>query len=117
MTEPKTEDTRFLELVLIFQQAAWQGLGKVAEQGSGKTESNLPQASHAIDMLAMLQKKTKGNLNETEDKLIANALTQLRLNFVETQKDQSGSETESAAETPAESQQDDAPESTSEPSK
>ena len=88
MNEPNAEDVKFLELVLIFQQAAWQGLGKVQDPSSGKTDANLPQASHAIDMLAMLQKKTRGNLNESEEKLIANALTQLRLNFVTTQDDQ-----------------------------
>ena len=111
MTDQAAEDTRFLELVLIFQQAAWQGLGKVQDQESGKTAPNLPQASHAIDMLAMLQKKTDGNLSDQEGKLIANALTQLRLNFVETQAEQSAASPEETAESPAE---DDAPESTSE---
>ena len=117
MTDPVAEDARFLELVLIFQQAAWQGLGKVQDQASGKTASDLAQASHAIDMLAMLQQKTKGNLNETEEKLIANALTQLRLNFVDVQSDQSTPKPEAAEKTPAEPKEDDAPESTSESSK
>ncbi len=105
-----------MELVLIFQQAAWQGLGKVQDQASGNTEPNLPQASHAIDMLAMLQNKTDGNLNETEQKLLANALTQLRLNFVDTQNQQSATKSEASAETPAEPKEDDAPESESESS-
>ena len=117
MTDQAAEDTRFLELVLIFQQAAWQGLGKVQNQESGKTEPNLPQASHAIDMLAMLQKKTDGNLSEQEGKLIANALTQLRLNFVDTQNEQSATKTEAPDETPAEPEEGDAPESASESSK
>ena len=116
MTDPVAEDTRFLELVLIFQQAAWQGLGKMQDQASGKTEPNLPQASHAIDMLAMLQQKTKGNLNDNEEKLIANALTQLRLNFVSSQNEQAAAKPESVAETPDEPGKDDAPDSASESS-
>jgi hypothetical protein len=117
MTESTTEDTRFLELVLIFQQAAWQGLGKMSDQATGKNEPNLDQASHAIDMLAMLQKKTHGNLNDVEEKLIANALTQLRLNFVETQKEAPTPTPEAAPEAPAEPESDDSSESSSEPSK
>lgn len=117
MTDQPTEDTRFLELVLIFQQAAWQGLGKVQNQASGETEPNLPQASHAIDMLAMLQNKTDGNLNDTEQKLLANALTQLRLNFVDTQNQQSAAKPEASADPPAEPKEDDSPESASESSK
>ncbi len=116
MTDRTAEDTRFLELVLIFQQAAWQGLGKVQDQASGKTELNLPQTSHAIDMLAMLQQKTDGNLNETEQKMLANALTQLRLNFVETQNEQSATKPETPAETPAETKEGDAPDVASESS-
>lgn len=117
MTDPMAEDTKFLELVLIFQQAAWQGLGKVQDQESGKTEPNLAQASHAIDMLAMLQQKTKGNLEDAEEKLIANALTQLRLNFVETQNAQSAGKPDEGGETPAEPEDDDTSESTSESAK
>lgn len=117
MTDQPTEDTRFLELVLIFQQAAWQGLGKVQNQASGETEPNLPQASHAIDMLAMLQNKTDGNLNDTEQKLLANALTQLRLNFVDTQNQQSTAKPEASADPPPEPKEDDSPESASESSK
>jgi hypothetical protein len=100
MTDPMAEDTKFLELVLIFQQAAWQGLGKVQNQESGKTEPNLPQASHAIDMLAMLKNKTSGNLSEPEQNLIDNALTQLRLNFVEVQKEEAAKPPEAAPEKP-----------------
>ena len=102
MSEPSAEDVKFLELVMIFQQAAWQGLGKVQDQESGKTEPNLQRASHAIDMLAMLQAKTKGNLSDPEQNLISNALTQLRLNFVEVQKEQAATSPETTAENPAE---------------
>ena len=78
------EDPQFLELVMVFQQAAWQALGKIANPVNGKTETDLPQARHAIDMLAMLERKMAGNLTDQEQRFLANALTQLRLNYVDT---------------------------------
>jgi hypothetical protein len=49
---------------------------------TGKTEKNLEQASFVIDLLAVLQEKTKGNLTDTEARLIDNVLRDLRLNYV-----------------------------------
>jgi hypothetical protein len=82
-------------LVLVFQESAWQALGKVQHPQSGKSEVNLPLASHAIDMLAMLEAKTKGNLSDAERQLLANALTQLRLNYVDVAAGQTQSKSES----------------------
>jgi hypothetical protein len=44
---------------------------------------NFPIARHTIDMLAMLQEKTRGNLSMEEQRLIENALTELRFRFVQ----------------------------------
>ena len=44
-------------------------------------EPNLPMARHSIDMLAMLQEKTKGNLSIEEKRLIENGLTELRVSL------------------------------------
>ena len=46
-------------------------------------EPDLPAARHAIDMLAMLLEKTRGNLGLEEQRLIENALTELRFRFVQ----------------------------------
>lgn len=40
-------------------------------------------ARHSIDMLAILQEKTKGNLTREEDWLLGNTLTELRMRFVQ----------------------------------
>ncbi len=45
--------------------------------------ANLPAARHAIDMLAMISEKTRGNLAMEEQRLIENALTELRFRFVQ----------------------------------
>ena len=76
-------DELFLELVLVFQQSAWVELGKIANPATGKTDTNLEAAAHAIDMLGMLREKTRATQSEPERQLIDNALTQLRLNYVE----------------------------------
>ncbi|MGH9584331.1 MAG: DUF1844 domain-containing protein, partial [Bryobacteraceae bacterium] len=48
-----------------------------------KAEPNLPLARHSIDMLAMLQEKTRGNLSVEEQRLIENGLTELRFRYVQ----------------------------------
>lgn len=76
-------DELFFELVLVFQQSAWVALGKIAHPATGRTQVNLGEAAHAIDMLGMLQEKTRSTQSEPERQIIDNALTQLRLNYVE----------------------------------
>ena len=44
---------------------------------------DLPAARHAIDLLAMLQEKTRGNLVLEEQRLIDNSLTELRFRYVQ----------------------------------
>ena len=44
---------------------------------------NLAAARHAIDLLAMIAEKTRGNLALEEQRLIENALTELRFRFVQ----------------------------------
>ena len=118
MTDAQQDDALFLQLVVLFQQSAWQALGKVQSPESGKTEVQLPLARHAIDMLAMLRAKTDGNLSREEQALLDNALTQLRLNYVETAADEekkAADQKAPAPETPAEespaedAQEDDTP--------
>ena len=78
-----TDEALFTQLVLSFQAAAWQQMGKVASVISGKIERNLEMAKHSIDMLAMLEAKTKGNLNEDESKYLAHVLYELRMNYLD----------------------------------
>ena len=73
----------FTQLVLSFQAAAWQQMGKVASIISGKLERNIEMAKHSIDMLAMLEEKTSGNLNEDESKYLSHVLYELRMNYLD----------------------------------
>jgi hypothetical protein len=77
------DDALFVNLVLIFQGAAMQQMGKVLSPLSGKIERNLEQARFSIDTLAMLREKTRGNLSGDLERLVDSALVNLRMNFVE----------------------------------
>ena len=91
-------DLYFMQLVMSFQAAAWQQLGKVASPFSGKVERDLAMAKNTIDMLGMLQEKTKGNLTEDEKRVLEHALYELRLNYVDESKKSDGQPEEQKAE-------------------
>ena len=77
------EAALFTQLVLSFQAAAWQQMGKVQSIMTGKIERNLIMAKHSVDMLAMLEEKTKGNLTEDESKYLKHVLYELRMNYLD----------------------------------
>jgi hypothetical protein len=66
----------------ILMQTQMQ-LGLLRFDETEDNEPNLPLARHSIDMLAMLQDKTRGNLTTEEQRLIENGLTELRFRFVQ----------------------------------
>ncbi len=88
-------DVHFFTLISSLQMAAWQQMGKIASPISGKVERNLDQARASIDMLNMISEKTKGNLNDEENKLLSQILYDLRMNFL----DESRKPTEQNADT------------------
>jgi len=66
-----------------------------------RPEPNLPLAQHAIDLLAVIEQKTRGNLTLEEQRLVENSLTELRFRFVQIKEqaaahDEPGKETASA---------------------
>ena len=60
--------------------------GQVPNPIDGKTEIRIELGRHAIDMLDILETKTKGNLTPEESKFLDNVLHQLRMAFVEAAK-------------------------------
>lgn len=76
-------DEHFLQLVLSLQAGAIQQMGKIVSPVTGKVERNLEAARFSIDMLSMLETRTKGNLTEDESKLLSHILYELRMNYVE----------------------------------
>ena len=72
----------FSGIIQMFQLEGFTALGKIANPMTGKTEKNLEHASFVIDLLAILQEKTKGNLSKGEEQLLDTAIRDLRLNYV-----------------------------------
>jgi hypothetical protein len=76
----------FGTFVLSLGSSAILHLGEVEHPESGKVEKDLAMAKHTIDLLSMLQEKTKGNLTAQEDKLLESLLYDLRIRFVNASK-------------------------------
>lgn len=82
----REDSLRFLELVSLFSTQGMIALGKLVNPSTGKAEKDLSAAQTFIDMLEMLERKTKGNLTADESRALRSALTDLRLMFVEESK-------------------------------
>ena len=77
---PATFD--FLVLSLRSQVEMHLGMLHFGEE-KDRPKPNLPLARHTIDMMAMIQEKSKGNLTIEESRLLENSLTELRFRFVQ----------------------------------
>lgn len=73
----------FPTLILSLAASAQAGLGIAPNPVTGKAEKNLLQAKHAIDLLGVLEEKTKGNLSQEEAQLMEAILYELRMRYVE----------------------------------
>jgi hypothetical protein len=76
----------FHTFVLSLGSSALLHLGELEHPDVGAPQIDLPLAKHTIDILAMLEEKTRGNLTPAEAKLIESLLYDLRLRFVELSK-------------------------------
>ena len=77
----------FNALVLSLATSAAVHFGDVADPASGqKGTSNLEAAGHMIEMLALLEEKTHGNLTDEEKRFLAQALYELRMRYIEAKK-------------------------------
>ena len=72
----------FLVESILMQAQIQLGLLNFGEKEEN-SEPNLPLARHSIDLLGMLQEKTKGNLTVEEQRMLENGLTELRFRYVQ----------------------------------
>jgi hypothetical protein len=80
---PRTDFTTF---VLSLSHSALMHLGEAPHPETGRVERNLALARQTIDLIAMLDEKTKGNLTGAEERLLAQLLYDLRMRYVEASK-------------------------------
>ena len=71
--------------ILSLASSALIALGKMPAPDGMQQSLDLESAKHLIDVLAMLETKTKGNLDEAETKLLASLVYDLRVAYVDAQ--------------------------------
>lgn len=77
----------FVAFVLSLTHTAAVHFGDVPDPVSGAGgQPNLPAAQQMIDILALLEEKTRGNLTADERQLLDQVLFELRLRYVEARK-------------------------------
>jgi hypothetical protein len=72
----------FTNFVLSLSTSALFHFGDFAESEGETPQKNLPAAKQTIDILDMLNEKTKGNLDKNESSLIQGVLYELKMRYV-----------------------------------
>jgi hypothetical protein len=80
MPEPRLT---FVSFVLSLASTAAVHFGDVPDPSGQKSEPNLEGAAQMIEILALLEEKTKGNLTAEERQLLEQVLYELRMRFVQ----------------------------------
>jgi hypothetical protein len=83
---PPPEPISFAGFILSMGTSALIHLGQEPDPISGKKEIRMERAREVIDLLSLLEEKTKGNLSADEESLMSRLLFTLRMKFVETEK-------------------------------
>ncbi|HVM98500.1 MAG TPA: DUF1844 domain-containing protein [Candidatus Acidoferrales bacterium] len=83
---PETEDLNFSSFIVGLTTQALVHLGEIPDPISKQVAADLSAARQMIDILGLLQQKTRGNLDKTESDLLDGMLYDLRLRFVERTK-------------------------------
>jgi hypothetical protein len=76
----------FSTFVLSLATSAMVNLGEVPAPEGNEVKVDLIAAKQIIDILGVLADKTRGNLDESEDKLLQSLLYDLRVKYVDAQK-------------------------------
>ena len=90
-TDQQGEGTiSFAAFVLSLAHTTAVHFGDIPDPVTGQTnDANLPAAQQMIDILSLLEAKTRGNLTAEERQLLDQILYELRMRFVEASKPQS----------------------------
>jgi len=76
----------FASFVVSLASSAFVHLGETPDPSTGEPTVNLALARNTIDLIGLLDEKTKGNLDDDEAKLVESVLYELRTKFVEKTK-------------------------------
>jgi len=76
----------FSTFILSLSHSALMHLGQAPHPETGSVEKSLPMARQTIDLIGMLEEKTRGNLSGEEERLVTQILFDLRMRYVELSK-------------------------------
>src|SRR6266404_6245555 len=80
--DPLDDPTSFLSLIMSLASNAAASLGMMPHPVTGETGVDLKTAKHWIDVLGMLEQKTRGNLDPQEAQALESLLADLRMQYV-----------------------------------
>lgn len=83
---PGNVDQGFETLISYLGTTAMFQLGMMAGPGGERIPADLTSAHHTIDMLDVIDRKTRGNLTPDEGRLLEDVLYELRIAFIEVEK-------------------------------
>jgi hypothetical protein len=72
----------FPSYILSYYTQSLVLLGEVPNPYTNKKEEDLESARHTVDILGMLQEKTKGNLSSEENQLLESVLYEVRMKYM-----------------------------------
>lgn len=84
--EKALPEINFSTFVISLSTQALMHLGEIPNPLSDRVESDIPVAKQMIDIIALLREKTRGNLDQGEEKLMDDVLYDLRMRYVEAVK-------------------------------
>lgn len=79
-------EINFSTFIFSLNTSALLHLGEYPDPATGKQQQDLPMAKQTIDLIGMLQEKTRGNLTSDEENLVKHILYDLRLRYVQKAK-------------------------------
>jgi hypothetical protein len=80
--DPLDDPASFLSLIMSLASNAAASLGMMPHPVTGETGVDLQTAKHWIDVLGMLEQKTRGTLDQQEAQMLENLLADLRMQYV-----------------------------------
>lgn len=81
-SETRKIEANFTQFIGGFAVQTLVHLGRMSNPVTNATSVDLPNAKYSIDILSILQEKTKGNLTPEESEYLSNLLRDLRMEYV-----------------------------------
>jgi hypothetical protein len=81
-SNPHMPEINFATFIFSLNSSALVHLGIIDDPASGSKDKNIAMAKQTIDILAMLQEKTQGNLTRDEENMLKSMLYDLRILYV-----------------------------------